>query len=120
MSTRRKHLRRNPDAHRTATLARLMGAAGLTCAELDAVSAAVGLGWCMVAHQDLDGAAMAMVMPAAPARPDVPQPTWIVHREGSLLRLDFCDDAAYTRRSAYSALAPLLAGLTAALASAKG
>ncbi len=118
MSTHRKHLRRNPDAHRTATLSRLMSTAGLTRAELDAVAAAAGPGWRVVTHKDLDGAAMAMVMPAVAASSDALQPTWVVHREGDLLRLDFCDDAAYTRLGAYPALAPLLAGLHEAMAAA--
>ena len=57
--------------------------------------------------------------PHGPAQPTNPRghqsaPTWIVHREGALLRLDVCDGETYTRLGAYSALAPLLASLRTA------
>lgn len=54
--------------------------------------------------------------PAQPTNPRGHQsaPTWIVHREGALLRLDVCDGETYTRLGAYSALAPLLASLRTA------
>ena len=121
MTLHRTHLAGNPNARSTASLARLMDRdAGLTVAELDAVAAALGQGWCMARHRDLDGEAMAMVMAASPADPSVAhlQPTWVIHREGALLRLDVCYADTYTRHGAYPALAPLLAGLHAAIEAA--
>ena len=100
--------------------------AGLTRAELDGIAAVLGPRWCMVLHQDLGGEAMAIVMDADAAQPapapaqhahrpgHLCAPTWIVHREGALLRLDVCDGDTYTRIGAYPALAPLLASLRAA------
>lgn len=140
MTLHRKQLAGVSDVHSTAFLAGLMDLhAGLTRAELDGIAAALGTRWCMVLHQDLGGEAMAMVMEATPAQPmqstaqpmpsaaraeDGPAqptrslgrpacPTWIVHREGTLLRLDVCDGDTYTRLGAYPALAPLLASLRA-------
>ena len=87
----------------------------LTRDELDGIAACLGPRWCMMPHQDPAGGMMAMVM----ARDDDPAlPTWVVHREGALLRLDLCEGDAYVRQGAYPALPPLLASLRAALAAA--
>jgi len=134
----------------TASLGRLMrGGTGLTDAELAGIAAALDRCWCMVPHHDLGGEAMAMVMAASPAQPvaspaqpikspaqpadspahrvnDLPPldedaaPTWIVHREGALLRLDACRGDTYTRLGAYAALAPLLASLHLAMSAGGG
>lgn len=93
----------------------MQGAAGLTAQELDLIAAALGPQWCLARHQDLDGEAMAVIM-AADSGPEAP--SWVIHREGRLLRLDVCRDDAYARHGAYPALAPLLASLRAALADA--
>jgi len=141
MTLHHKQLAGASNVHPTAFLAGLMDLhAGLTRTELDGIAAALGPRWCMVPHQDLGGEAMAMVMettpaqpmpslaqppylpaqpPHGPAQPTNPRghqsaPTWIVHREGALLRLDVCDGETYTRLGAYSALAPLLASLRTA------
>jgi len=47
-------------------------------------------------------------------------PTWIIHREGALLRLDVCRGDTYTRLGAYAALAPLLASLRLAMGATGG
>jgi len=47
-------------------------------------------------------------------------PTWIIHREGALLRLDVCRGDTYTRLGAYAALVPLLASLHLAMEAAGG
>ena len=94
---------------------------GLTQVELDGIAAALEPRWCMVPHQDLDGETMAIVMEASPAQPSkgpgAEPPTWIIHREGALLRLDVSDGETYTRLGAYPTLAPLLASLRAAMES---
>ena len=121
MTLFREHLSGNPDAHPTATLARLMDhGPGLTAEEMDGIAAALDARWNLARHHDLDGAAMAMVMPTGPAHqaPTDPVPTWVIHREGTLLRLDVCRADTYTRLGAYPALAPLLASLRDALEAA--
>lgn len=137
------HLAGSLDAYPTTSLGRLMrGGTGLTDAELAGIAAALDPCWCMVPHHDLGGEAMAMVMAASPAQPmndsaqpsgspahrvsDLPPPdedaapTWIIHREGALLRLDVCRGDTYTRLGAYAALAPLLASLHLAMEAAGG
>lgn len=144
------HLAGSLDAYPTTSLGRLMrGGTGLTDAELAGIAAALDPCWCMVPHHDLGGEAMAMVMAASPAQPtsDPAQPmngqaqpsgnpahriiglpppdedtapTWIIHREGALLRLDACRGDTYTRLGAYAALAPLLASLHLAMEAAGG
>lgn len=144
------HLAGSLDAHPTTSLGRLMrGGTGLTDAELAGIAAALDPCWCMVPHHDLGGEAMAMVMAASPAQPmsdpaqpmndpaqpsdspahrvsDLPPPdedaapTWIIHREGALLRLDVCRGDTYTRLGAYAALALLLASLHLAMEAAGG
>ena len=137
------HLAGSLDAHPTTSLGRLMrGGTGLTDAELAGIAAALDPCWCMVPHHDLGGEAMAMVMAASPAQPmndsaqpsdgpahrvsDLPPPdedaapTWIIHREGALLRLDVCRGDTYTRLGAYAALVPLLASLHLAMEAAGG
>ncbi len=137
------HLAGSLDAHPSTSLGRLMrGGTGLTDAELAGIAAALDPCWCMVPHHDLGGEAMAMVMAASPAQPmndpaqpsdspahrisDLPPPdedaapTWIIHREGALLRLDVCRGDTYTRLGAYAALAPLLASLHLAMEAAGG
>ena len=42
-------------------------------------------------------------------------PTFVVHREDVLLRLDVVQADTYTRRGAYGALTPLLGALAAAM-----
>lgn len=88
--------------------------ASLQPAEVAAVAAAVAGNprWCVIPHADVGGDVMAMVMPAGD-NPAVP--TWIVHREGVLLRLDVCRWETYTRLGAYPAIAPLLTSLHAAI-----
>ncbi len=87
----------------------------LTQDELDAIAACLGPRWCMVTHQDPVGGLMAIVM----AKDDDPAlPTWVVHREGALLRLDLSEGDSYVRQGAYPALPQLLASLRAALAAA--
>ncbi|HEY0203807.1 MAG TPA: hypothetical protein VGC15_06650 [Acetobacteraceae bacterium] len=87
----------------------------LTQDELDGIAACLGPRWCMMPHQDPAGGMMAMVM----AGDDDPAlPTWVVHREGALLRLDLCEGDSYVRQGACPALPQLLASLRAALAAA--
>lgn len=137
------HLAGSLDAHATTSLGRLMrGGTGLTDAELAVIAAALDPCWCMVPHHDLGGEAMAMVMAASLAQPmndpaepsgspahrvgslpppdEDAAPTWIIHREGALLRLDVCRGDTYTRLGAYAALAPLLASLHLAMEAAGG
>ena len=87
----------------------------LTRDELDGIAACLGPSWCMMPHQDPAGGMMAMVMAA---NNDPALPTWVVHREGALLRLDLCEDDSYVRQGAYPALPQLLVSLRAALAAA--
>jgi hypothetical protein len=144
------HLAGSLDAYPTTSLGRLMrGGTGLTDAELAGIAAALDPCWCMVPHHDLGGEAMAMMMAASPVQPmndlaqplndsaqpsgspahrvsDLPPPdedaapTWIIHREGALLRLDVCRGDTYTRLGAYAALVPLLASLHLAMEAAGG
>jgi hypothetical protein len=87
----------------------------LTHDELGTIAACLGPRWCMMPHGDPAGGVMAMVM----ARNDDPAlPTWVVHREGALLRLDLSVGDSYVRQGAYPALPQLLASLHAALAAA--
>ncbi len=73
--------------------------------------------------QPMDGSAQSANSPAhrvngLPLPDGDAAPTWIVHRESALLRLDVCRGDTYTRLGAYAALAPLLAGLHAAMKAA--
>ena len=105
-----------PAAHSNMSLFQPMPDANtLTQDELDGIAACLGPRWCMMPHHDPDGGLMAMVM----ARDDDPAlPTWVVHREGALLRLDLSDGDSYVRQGAYPTLPPLLTSLRAALAAA--
>ena len=106
----------SPAAHHTMSLLEpAPHGNSLTQDELDAITACLGPRWCMMPHQDPAGGLMAMVMAA---NDDPALPTWIVHREGALLRLDLCDEDSYVRQGAYPALPQLLASLRAALAAA--
>lgn len=87
----------------------------LTQDQLDGIAACLGPRWCMMPHGDPAGGLMAMVMAA---NDDPALPTWVVHREGALLRLDLCQGDSYVRQGAYPALPQLLASLRAALAAA--
>ncbi len=87
----------------------------LTQDEVDSIAACLGPRWCMMPHQDPVGGLMAMVT-ASDGDPALP--TWVVHREGALLRLDLCEGDNYVRQGAYPALPPLLASLRVALAAA--
>jgi len=85
---------------------------GLMQLEIEGIAGVLGPAWSMVPHQDLDGQHLAMIMPADDDRA---LPTWVVHREGELLRLDVCRDDTYSHVGAYAALPPLLVGLQAML-----
>ena len=104
-----------PAAHQTMSLLEPMPDGSLTQDELDGIAACLGPRWCMMPHQDPAGGLMAMVMAADD---DPALPTWVVHCEGALLRLDLCDEDSYVRQGAYPALPQLLASLRAALAAA--
>ncbi len=85
----------------------------LTQHELDGIAACLGPRWCMIPHQDPAGGLMAMVMAT---NDDPALPTWVIHREGALLRLDLSEEDSYVRQGAYPALPQLLASLRVALA----
>ncbi len=72
--------------------------------------------WCALPHVDPDGQTSVMIM-APDDNPDVP--TFVVHREDALLRLDVVQADTYTRLGAYGALTPLLGALTAAMLAAR-
>ena len=94
--------------------------AGLSGAEAAAVEAGLDASpgaWCAVRHEDEAGEVSVLVMAQDAA--DDAAPTYVVHREGTLLRLDVCRGDAYTRLGAYGAVAPLTRALTAALAGAR-
>ena len=67
--------------------------------------------WCALPHVDPEGQTSVMIM--APDDPAVP--TFVVHREDVLLRLDVVQADTYTRLGAYGALTPLLGALAAAM-----
>ena len=106
-----------PNAGAIRVAASVCVAGGLTQAEMGEIAHAIGPCWCMMPHQDVDGEYTAMVMPADD---DPALPTWVVHREGTLLRLDVCRDDSYSRIGAYAALPPLLTRLKAWLAMSDG
>ena len=108
----------NPDARPTAP-SMTPDSASLGTQEVAAVSAAIAGNprWCAIPHADVGGEVMAMVMPTDD---DPALPTWIVHREGALLRLDVCRWETYTGLGAYPALAPLLASLHVAMGAEGG
>lgn len=93
---------------------------GLSGAETAAVETGLGAlpgAWCMVRHVDEVGE-ISMVVTARDVADDV-APTYVVHREGALLRLDVCRGDAYARLGAYGGVAPLMRALAAALAGAR-
>lgn len=94
--------------------------AGLSEAEAAAVEAGLDVSpgaWCAVRHKDEAGEVSVLVVARDVA--DEAAPTHVVHREGTLLRLDVCRGDAYTRLGAYAAVAPLTRALAAALAGAR-
>ena len=104
-----------PAAHQTMSLLEPMPDGTLTQDELDDIAACLGPRWCIMPHQDPTGGMMAMVMAA---NDDPALPTWIIHREGALLRLDLTERDSYVRQGAYPALPQLLASLRTALEAA--
>ena len=68
--------------------------------------------WCALPHVDPEGQTSVMIM-APDDNPAVP--TFVVHREDVLLRLDVVHADTYTRLGAYGALTPLLDALAAAM-----
>lgn len=81
---------------------------GLTASDLDCIAGALDPCWHMARHRDLAGEALAVILPSGN---DPSLPSWIVFREGALLRLDVCRDDEYERHGAYPALQSLLASL---------
>lgn len=72
--------------------------------------------WCALPHVDPEGQTSVLVT-APDDNPDVP--TFVVHREDALLRLDVVQADTYTRLGAYGALTPLLGALTTAMLAAR-
>lgn len=90
---------------------------GLYACEVDGIAAWLagqvqpGL-WCALPHVDPEGQTSVMIM-APDDNPAVP--TFVVHREDALLRLDVVQADTYTRLGAYGALTPLLGALATAM-----
>ena len=96
-------------------------APGLSPCEVDGIAAWLASHaqpdlWCALPHVDTDGQTTVMVM-APDDNPAVP--TFVIHREGALLRLDVVQADTYTRFGAYGALAPLLGALASAVLAAR-
>ena len=90
---------------------------GLSACEVDGIAAWLAgqvqpALWCALPHVDPEGQTSVMVM-APDDNPAVP--TFVVHREDALLRLDVVHADTYTRLGAYGALTPLLDALAAAM-----
>ena len=81
-------------------------------AQLEAGLHALPGEWDAVPCEGCDGDLSVLLM----AEDDPAAPTYVVHREGALVRLDVVhDDDAHARLGAYAAIAPLLRSLTGAL-----
>lgn len=81
-------------------------------AEIEAGSHALPDGWDAVPCEGCDGDLSVLVVPE---RDDPSAATYVVHREGALIRLDVVRDDAYSRVGAFAAVAPLLRSLAGAL-----
>ena len=92
-------------------------APGLSACEVDGITAWLARQvqrdpWCALPHVDPEGQTSVMV---TAADDDLALPTFVVHREGALLRLDVVQADTYTRLGAYGALTPLLGALATAM-----
>lgn len=80
-------------------------------AEVEAGLHQLPAGWDAVPCEGCEGDLSVLLM----AEDDPAAPTYVVHREGALIRLDVVRDDAYDRVGAYAAIAPLLRSLAGVL-----
>lgn len=85
-------------------------------AEIEAGLHALPDGWGALPCEGCDGDLSVLVVPESE---DPSAPTYVLHREGALVRLDVVRDDAYARVGAYAAVAPLLRALAGILSGAR-
>ena len=91
------------------------GLSACDLAQLEAGLHHLPAGWDAVPCEGCEGDLSVLLM----AEDDPAAPTYIVHREGALVRLDVLRDDAYARVGAYAAVAPLLRSLAGVLSGAR-
>lgn len=84
-------------------------------AEIEAGLHHLPAGWDAVPCEGCDGDLTVLLM----AEDDPAAATYVVHREGALVRLDVVQDDAYARVGAYAAVVPLLRSLAGVLSDAR-